>query len=133
MDSRDLENRMWAEACEMLARAERLQRQFFRPVTRARRPAWEPPVDVYETDEALWILAALPGVGADQVEVVIEADTLVIHGERRLPLESHEGLFHRLEIPHGRFERRIVLSGGRFELNRHELLNGCLYITLHKV
>ncbi|HET7370411.1 MAG TPA: Hsp20/alpha crystallin family protein [Gammaproteobacteria bacterium] len=132
MDSRDLENRMWAEACEMLERAERLQRQFFRPAVRARRPVWEPPIDIYETDQALWILAALPGVGPNQVEVVLETGAIVIRGERRLPLESHEGIFRRLEIPHGRFERRIALPGSRYEMVRRELLDGCLYIALHK-
>ncbi|HET7674891.1 MAG TPA: Hsp20/alpha crystallin family protein [Gammaproteobacteria bacterium] len=133
MDSRDLENRMWAEACEVLARAERLQRQFFRPAARTRRPTWEPPIDVYETDDELWVLAALPGVSADQVEVTIEPDVLVIRGERRLPLGAHEGIFHRLEIPHGRFERRIVLSGAHLALEGRELLDGCLYINLRKV
>lgn len=133
MESRDLENRMWAEACETLQRAERLQRQFFRPAVHARRPVWEPPIDIYETEQALWILAALPGVGPTQVEVVLESESIVIRGERRLPLESHEGIFRRLEIPHGWFERRIALPGGRFEIVRRELLDGCLYIALQQV
>ena len=38
----------------MLARAERLHREFFRPVRGANRlPAWEPPVDMLETSEAV--------------------------------------------------------------------------------
>ncbi|HET8551675.1 MAG TPA: Hsp20/alpha crystallin family protein [Gammaproteobacteria bacterium] len=133
MDSRDLESRMWAEACEMLARAEHLQRQFFRPVVRARRPLWEPPIDIYQTGRTLWILAALPGVAADQVETRLDDDTLTISGERRLPLESHEGVFRRLEIPHGHFERHIPLPAGRFEIARKESLDGCLYIALQQV
>ena len=40
---------MWSEACEMLARAERMHREFFRPArTEAHVPAFEPPVDVLE-------------------------------------------------------------------------------------
>src|SRR5262249_18730806 len=40
---------MWSEAFEMLARAERLHREVFRPArSPARRPAWEPPVDMIE-------------------------------------------------------------------------------------
>ena len=32
---------MWSEACEMLARAERMHRELFRPAgTEARLPAW---------------------------------------------------------------------------------------------
>jgi HSP20 family molecular chaperone IbpA len=134
MDSRDLENRMWAEACEMLERAERLQRQFFRPAVRARRPVWEPPVDLYETEDALWVLAALPGVGQDQMEVGLdEAGMIVIRGVRHLPLESQHGLFRRLEIPHGHFERNVALPSGRFEIQRRQLIDGCLYIQLRKV
>ena len=42
---------MWSEACEMLARAERMHRELFRPAgTQARLPAWEPPVDILETE-----------------------------------------------------------------------------------
>ena len=55
---------MWAEACEMLARAERLHRQFFEPRRSAasRLPVWQPPADVLETEREVLILVALPGV-----------------------------------------------------------------------
>ena len=54
---------MWDEALDMLARAERLHRQLFKPApSHARRPSWEPPVDVLETDGEMVIIAALPGV-----------------------------------------------------------------------
>src|SRR5882757_3483664 len=52
---------MWAEACELLDRAERLNRQFFQPLS-TRKAVWEPPVDLFETDRALWVVVALPGV-----------------------------------------------------------------------
>ena len=55
MSNRDPARLMRAEACEMLDRANRLQRQFFRPRSDA---AWEPPVDVYETARDLWIVVA---------------------------------------------------------------------------
>ena len=54
---------MWAEACELLDRAERLNRQFFQPLS-TRQAVWEPPVDLFETDRALWVVVALPGVAA---------------------------------------------------------------------
>src|SRR5438874_6800232 len=101
---------MWAEACELLDRANRLQRQFFRPRSGA---AWEPPVDVYETADALWVVVALPGVGANQVEIAIADGAVMVTGERRLPVEAR-AVIHRLEIPHGRFERRIALPTGHY-------------------
>ena len=42
---------MWSEAFALLERAERLHREVFRPVgSTARAPAWEPPVDILETE-----------------------------------------------------------------------------------
>ncbi len=125
--------RMWAEACELLEQAERLQRQFFRPAGEALRPAWEPPVDIFETEEDLWIAVALPGVVPEDVRIVIQDRTLLVTGQRPLPLESRGSMIHRVEIPHGRFERRIVLPVGRFELRRRDLSNGCLTLSLRKL
>jgi HSP20 family molecular chaperone IbpA len=123
---------MWAEACEMLEQVERLQRQFFRPSGAALRPAWEPPVDVFETDGALRIVAALPGVAAEDLRVVAENGVLTVIGERRLPPES-AGAIHRLEIPHGRFERRLALPQGRYEVIESQLRDGCLTVQLRKL
>jgi len=120
---------MWAEACELLDRADRLQRQFFRP---SRSAAWEPPVDVFETEHAVWIIAALPGVRAKQLDIAIAADSVIIAGERSLPVQSR-AIIHRLEIPHGRFERRIALPAGRYEVERRDLADGCLILGLRKL
>jgi hypothetical protein len=35
-----------------------------------------------------------------------------------------------LEIPHGRFERRLRLSDLGWQLGRSTLVNGCLVLTL---
>jgi HSP20 family molecular chaperone IbpA len=133
MPRADFETRMWVEACEMLERAERLHRQFFRlGEQRARGPTWEPPVDVFETEHEIWILAALPGVEPGKLEVAIEDGVVVIAGERLLPVEARSGTIHRLEIPHGHFARRLALPPGRYQLGRRELINGCLALSLRK-
>src|SRR3546814_19743687 len=112
---------MWDEACEMLDRAERLHRQFFVPVPgRARRPAWEPPLDLLETEDALWIIAALPGVTLEHVEVSVDSGVLIVTGERRLPATLRNAAIHRLEIPLGRFERRLELPTGRYAAETRE-------------
>jgi HSP20 family protein len=52
----------------MLARAERLHREFFRPIRAVSRlAAWEPPVDILETEREVLVLVALPAVSADRV------------------------------------------------------------------
>ena len=125
---------MWAEACELLERAERLHRQFFQPGPgEGRRPSWEPPVDVLETEAELYILVALPGVGADQLQVVVDGGTLAVVGERPMPGRARAGIIRRLEIPYGQFERRIELPPGRFEVARRELVDGCLVLGLRKL
>jgi HSP20 family molecular chaperone IbpA len=133
MPIRDLETWMWAEACEMLDRTDRLQRQFFRPVVmNVTRPTWEPPVDVYETPYEFKIMIALPGVAPENLSIALDSDNLIIAGQRQLP-NSAQAHILRLEIPYGRFERRIELPAGRFEIGTHEFLNGCLLIVLRKI
>jgi HSP20 family molecular chaperone IbpA len=131
----ELPNRwMWSEACEMLARAERLHREFFTPVRSvSRQPAWQPPVDVLETDNEVLVLIALPGVDADEVDAAIDDAELVVAGRRVLPGELQTAVIHRLELPQGRFERRVRLPAGRYSAVRRAMVNGCLVVTLEKV
>jgi HSP20 family molecular chaperone IbpA len=131
MPKRQLEALMWAQACEAMDRAERLQRQFFHRAHST--PCWEAPIDIFETDEALTILIALPGVEPDQVQVTLSAGVLIVSGERPMPRELRDARIHRLEIPHGQFQRRIELPPARFELTGRHLANGCLMLQLHKV
>jgi len=62
---------------------------------------------------------------------VIENGTLVISGHRVLPAELRNARIHRLELPQGRFERRIVLPTGRYAVSRFAM-NGCIALRLAK-
>ena len=124
---------MWSEACEMLARAERMHREVFRPTgLQARQPAWEPPVDILETENEVLVLVALPGVDAENAQAVIEDGDLVIAGNRVLPGELRTATIHRLELPQGRFYRRLRLPAGRYTGVRRAAGSGCLIVTLQK-
>lgn len=127
---RDPKNHMWAEACALLKQAEQLHRQFFEPSREAGR--WEPPIDVIETERQLWIIAALPGVPPEAVRVEIEGELLVIAGTRPLPGKEKNANIVRLEIPYGRFERRVTLIP-RLRLQARELVYGCLVLTFAKL
>lgn len=131
MAPRDLESWMWAEALHMLDRADRLQQEFFRPGT-PHRPQWQPPVDIIETAAAVWAIFALPGVSPEHVTITLHGDTLVVNGERRVPAAARTGVLHRLEIPHGRFERRLLLPFPHMQMAGYELVNGCLHVQLSK-
>ncbi|WP_290651234.1 Hsp20/alpha crystallin family protein [Aquisalimonas sp.] len=130
MPSRDLERLMWAQACEMLERAERLQRQFFRPGHRAQATSWEPPVDVYEVRDGLWLVVAMPGADGESIDVRVDDGDLVVRAERQLPAAARNGSVHRLEIPYGRFQRRVSLPPGTYALQEREWRDGCLFLGL---
>lgn len=99
----------------MLERADRLHRQFFAPPhgvaqgTPRRAPSWEPPVDVLETDEALLVHVALPGVTRDSITLAADAGGITVSALRAFPCPQESAHIHRVEIPYGRFERRIDL------------------------
>ena len=133
MHSRDPRSSMWAEALDLLQAAERLQRQFFQLGATQGAPTWEPPVDLYETGNELWILVALPGVTTDQLEILIDGATLVVRGERPLPPGTRGAAILRLEIPYGRFQRRIALPAGRLQILERKLENGCLVLCLQRM
>jgi HSP20 family protein len=122
---------MWAEACSMIERAEQLHRQFFQPgFATAARASWEPPVDVFESERELLIVVALPGVDSQDVQVSSEHEMLLVAGVRRLPEAACGTAIRRLEIPQGRFERRIRLPEARWQVSRSTFLNGCLLLSL---
>jgi len=117
----------------MLARAERMHQQFFQPTrTAAQLMAWEPPVDILETEREVLVLVALPGVSIDRVEAAVEGSDLVIAGTRVLPRELQTAVIHRLELPQGRFERRVRMPAGRYRDVHRSAADGCLIITLRK-
>ena len=122
---------MFAEACAMLKQAEQLHRQFFGPSRGQCAASWEPPVDVFETEGEVTVITALPGVRPEAVRAEIEGATLIITGVRPMPVAGARAKIVRLEIPYGRFERRITISS-RLRLVGQELQNGCLRLTFAK-
>jgi HSP20 family molecular chaperone IbpA len=125
---------MWAEACDLLDQAERLHRGFFRLSASGRTQAtWEPPVDMFEDEREVVIVAAMPGVPSERVHVVHEPGTLVVRGVRPLPFAGQRLAVRQLEIPYGAFERRIPLPAGRLEAGVPELTHGCLVLRLRRI
>lgn len=124
---------MWAEACDLLEQAERLHRRFFHLSASGRtQAAWEPPVDMFEDEREVVIVAAMPGVISERVQVMHEPGIVVVRGERSLPFAGTRLTVRQLEIPYGAFERRIPLPSGHFEAGRPELTQGCLVLRLRR-
>ena len=113
----------------MLERAERLHRHFFTHT----ETAWEPPVDIVETPEAVVVHIALPGVAADSITLVTDANGITLSALRPFPCRDAGSHVHRLEIPYGRFERHIGLPladpYAPLELSGKALADGVLTLT----
>jgi HSP20 family molecular chaperone IbpA len=122
---------MWSQACELLERAERLQRQFVRYVGPGGDMAiWEPPVDVQELGSEVLLQFALPGVEPGQISVSMEAGALTVKALRPVRLANRNAVIRRLEIPHGRFVRRIPIAGAPMRIVDSVYVNGCLEVRL---
>ena len=71
---------------------------------------WAPPVDIYQTaDQGLVLKAELPELGPDDIELLIDNDTLTIKGDKRFSNEVPENQFHRIERRYGTFSRSFSL------------------------
>jgi HSP20 family protein len=70
---------------------------------------WAPPVDIYETDDALILKAELPGVSKDDVSIDIHQNTLILRGQRKHEAEVKEENYHRVERAYGTFQRSFML------------------------
>jgi HSP20 family protein len=132
---------VWRRANDLLQQAERIHRNFLEVAastryrsSQGRTPSWEPPVNVVETDQSLWVISALPGVSIDRMEVRLEGHELVITGSRPLPKCCEDGELKIWEIPLGRFERRLKVVRGpnNLSVGKTSLHDGLLIIELRK-
>jgi HSP20 family protein len=70
---------------------------------------WTPSTDVYETEDAIHITMAIPGIQFEDMSVHFEHDTLLVRGMRRE--QCHDSRhYHKMEIPAGAFSRRLRIS-----------------------
>jgi HSP20 family protein len=70
---------------------------------------WVPRVDIREETERFVILADLPGVDPQQVEVLMDKGILSIKGERKNETAEQTSRFSRIERRYGSFHRRFAL------------------------
>jgi len=69
-----------------------------------------PPLDVFETDDALEISVDLPGVDPATVRIVAKGDSILIAGEKLARRARGESTFHLVERGYGRFARVVRLA-----------------------
>lgn len=91
-----------------------------------------PALNIWEDDETLTIEAEVPGLGLDDLDLVVVGDELTIRGSRKAQ-EVEGSRYHRRERGVGVFGRLVHLPY-EVEANRVEasLKNGVLLIKLPK-
>jgi HSP20 family molecular chaperone IbpA len=96
------------------------------------RPVFVPPADIYETRDNIVVLAEMPGVGPDGVDITLERRVLTIRG--RNTGNEHTG-YQRVysEYADGNYERVFTLSEN-IDRDRIEatLRDGVLHLVLPK-
>jgi HSP20 family protein len=121
---------MWRRALEIAEEAERLESAFVRYLgPKDSAVSWEPPVDVYECDAGVVVHIALPGVAPGEIEISLEDAAVVVSATRLVSCPPEGSFIRRLEIPHGRFVRRVALTGPT-RIAESEYRNGCLELRL---
>ncbi len=90
-----------------------------------------PAINVWTSDEGQVITAEMPGINAEDIDIEVTAELLVLSGERK-PDQSEDDLqYHRKERRFGKFSRTIQLP---FMVDTNQvdakINNGILEISL---
>jgi HSP20 family protein len=90
-------------------------------------------VDVYETEDAVVVKSAIPGVKPEGIDISLTGDTLTIKGETKFEEEVEEENYVRREMRYGAFSRTLpVPTAVVAEEAEAEFENGVLTLTLPK-
>jgi HSP20 family protein len=97
-----------------------------------RTPNVFPPVNLYDSADALVLTAELPGVNEQDLEVSVEGSQLVLRGQRTIEYPA-DASAHRRERQSGAFHRTVTLpfavDGDKVEAGYR---NGVLLLRLPK-
>jgi HSP20 family protein len=127
----------WEPVREMMTLREAMDRLFDDAFTRPvnlRDGGWSSPaIDMYQTDDEVVVKAALPGFKADEVQINVTGDVLVLRGEMKHEEEKKDRSWHIREHRWGSFERTLALpTDVKADKAVADFENGVLTITLPK-
>lgn len=90
--------------------------------------------EVQETDEAVIVRLEAPGMEADDFDIDVVDNRLVVRGEKQVESDRQRGDFHIMECAYGRFQRAIPLPTAVDESKAEAVYKrGVLRVTLPKV
>ena len=94
---------------------------------------WSPPVDFFETEETFVLMAEVPGLESEEVDIKIEDNSLIFSGERSVRKDQDQREYYRRERFQGKFRRTFNLPAAvQTDRISAELKTGILKITLPK-
>lgn len=94
---------------------------------------WVPPVDIQETEDGYRLLAELPGLTKEDINITLENNVLRLSGERKFERDVKKESFHRIERTYGTFSRAFALPQQvSSEKVQASFENGILTLTIPK-
>jgi HSP20 family protein len=95
---------------------------------------WGPPLDVEETDKELLVRAEIPGISADDLQLTISGQALVISGEKKETVTQRpQGGYVYQERRYGSFRREVPLPSAVDPNDvQAEYKDGVLHVRLKK-
>ena len=95
--------------------------------------AFNPSVDVTESDQEIKVSAELPGLAEQDIEVSLSNDVLTLRGEKKVEKEDKGENYYRMERSYGSFHRSISLpTEVKADQVEATFKNGVLTVTLPK-
>ncbi len=94
---------------------------------------WAPSVDISENEKEFTLLADIPGVNPDDIDISMEKGVLTIKGERSSENVEEGENFRRVERQSGQFYRRFTLpDSADAEKIEAKSEHGVLKVTIPK-
>ena len=83
--------------------------QAMNPMFSFSQSSWKPQLDIYETPDAITIIAEIAGVKKEDLELEISSRAIRIFGKRMAAPCTEKGRYRLAEIQYGAFERVLQL------------------------
>ncbi|HOE95755.1 MAG TPA: Hsp20/alpha crystallin family protein [Candidatus Sumerlaeota bacterium] len=81
-----------------------------RPLFSLSQRVWNPPTDIYETEEAAIIRMEVAGLDENQLNIITQGELLIVRGRRDRQLPHRKINYHLMEVHYGGFERLFAFS-----------------------
>jgi len=70
---------------------------------------WGPSVDISENENEIVVVAEVPGMKRENINISIQDNVLTLKGEKKRESDENEENYHRIERSYGVFERSFSL------------------------